>query len=94
MFLSEVAEHVTIVTIDVPTEDPDVALRTELVDPHHQVSGAACQTHLRETKTKRVGGSKVSRLSCFEITVMQSFLVWCWIRGYFGDENLEVKGQS
>lgn len=50
VLLSEVAEHVTIVTIDVPTEDLDVALRTELVDPHHQVSGAACQTHLREKK--------------------------------------------
>jgi len=48
VLFSEVAEHVAIVTIDVPTEDFDVVLGTELVDPHHQVSGAACQTHLRE----------------------------------------------
>lgn len=54
VLLSEVAEHVTVVTIDVPTEDLDVARRTELVDPHHQVSGAACQTHLREGKHKSV----------------------------------------
>lgn len=52
VLLSEVAEHVTVVTIDVPTEDLDVALRAELVDPDHQVSRAACQTHLREGKHK------------------------------------------
>lgn len=50
VLLPEVGEHVTIVTVDIPAEDFDVALRTELVHPHHQVSGAAGQTHLREKK--------------------------------------------
>lgn len=52
VLLSKVAEHVTIVTIDIPTEDFDIVLRAELVDAHHQVSGAARQTHLREKKHK------------------------------------------
>lgn len=48
MLLSKVAEHVTIVTVHVPTEDFDVVLRAELVNTHHQVSGAASQAHLRK----------------------------------------------
>lgn len=53
VLLSKVAEHVTIVTVHVPTEDFDVVLRTELVHTHHQVSGAACQTHLRKKERKK-----------------------------------------
>lgn len=48
---SQVAEHVTVVTVDIATEHLDVVFGAELVDPYHQVSGAACQTHLRD-KTK------------------------------------------
>lgn len=50
VLLSKVAEHVTVVTIHISTEDLDVVLRTKLVDPQHQVSGAACQTNLRGKK--------------------------------------------
>lgn len=53
VLLSKVGKHVTIVTIDIPAEDFDVALRAELVDPYHQVSGTACQTHLRGKKHKK-----------------------------------------
>lgn len=51
MLLSKVAEHVTIVTVHVPTEDFDAVLRAELVHAHHQVSGAACEAHLRTART-------------------------------------------
>lgn len=52
MLLSKVAEHVTIVTIHIPTEDFDVVLWAELVHTHHQVFGAARQAHLG-TKRRR-----------------------------------------
>lgn len=57
MFLSKVAEHVTIVTIDITTEDFDAVLRAELVDPHHQVFGTARQTHLKKKKKRQEGWS-------------------------------------
>lgn len=55
VLLSEVAEHVTIVTVDVPTEDLDAMLGAQLVHTHHQIPGAACQTHLRDEQTVREG---------------------------------------
>lgn len=48
VLLAQVAEHVTVVTVHISTENLDAVLRTELVDPNHQVSGATCQTHLGE----------------------------------------------
>lgn len=63
MLLSKVTEHVTIVTVHVPTEDFDVVLRAELVHTHHQVSGAARQAHLRAKRKSLSIDSRQNPLS-------------------------------
>lgn len=57
--LSQVAEHVTVVTVDISTEHFDVVFGAELVNAYHQVSGAACQTHLRDKKFPNKHKNKV-----------------------------------